>query len=80
MKLLIPGVVKRVYNLQNKQLVKIFSRIFKSNESKMLTNLDQSGDVAATIAEFFENSSNVEPAKKGKLFIIYHIYHATLQT
>ena len=64
-RLLLPGVVKRVYNLQSKQLVKIFSRIFKANESEMLTNLDQSGDVAATIAEFFEHSSNVEPAKKG---------------
>ena len=25
-RLLIPGVVKRVYNMQNKQMVKIFSR------------------------------------------------------
>ena len=25
-KLLIPGVVKRIYNMQNKQLIKIFSR------------------------------------------------------
>ena len=74
----IPGVVKRVYNLQSKQLVKIFSRIFEANESKMLNDLDQSGDVAATISEFFENSSNVEPAKKCMLYN-YIITYTTLQ-
>ena len=67
--------MKRVYNLQSKQLVKIFSRIFEANESKMLNDLDQSGDVAATISEFFENSSNVEPAKKCMLY--NYIYHSS---
>ena len=54
-KLLLPGVVKRIYNLQSKQLIKIFSRIFKAKESEMLTDLEQ-GDVAETIGTKFETS------------------------
>lgn len=67
-KLLLPGVVKRIYNLQSKQLIKIFSRIFKTKESEMLTDLEQ-GDVAETIAKFFEDSNNVTPCKKATLTI-----------
>lgn len=65
-RLLLPGVVKRIYNLQSKQLVKIFSRIFNAKESDMLTDLEQ-GDVAETVAKFFEESDNVEPSKKANL-------------
>ena len=32
LKLLLPGVVKRVYNLNNKQLVKLFSQV-RNNQS-----------------------------------------------
>ena len=66
-RLLLPGVVKRIYNLQNKQLVKIFSRIFNSDESAMLTDLE-AGDVAETISSFFsESNSSIVPAKKATL-------------
>ena len=65
-RLLLPGVIKRIYNLQSKQLVKIFSRIFNAKESEMLTDLEQ-GDVAETISKFFEESNNIEPAKKANL-------------
>ena len=66
-RLLLPGVVKRIYNLQNKQLVKIFSRIFDCNESQMLTDLEE-GDVAETISSFFSQSnSKIVPCEKSKL-------------
>ena len=65
---MIPGVIKRIYNLQSKQLVKIFSRVFHAKESEMLTDLEQ-GDVAETISKFFEDSSNICPAKKAALTI-----------
>jgi hypothetical protein len=45
------------------QLVKIFSRIFRTSEDKMLQHLEQ-GDVAETIAQFFESSTAVQPAPK----------------
>lgn len=32
-KLLLPGVVKRIYNMQNKQLIKIFSRYNNNNDN-----------------------------------------------
>lgn len=66
-RLLLPGVIKRIYNLQSKQLVKVFSRAFGAKESLMLTDLEQ-GDVAETVATFFENScTGVVPAKKASL-------------
>ncbi|XP_045476571.1 DNA ligase 3 [Harmonia axyridis] len=67
-KLLLPGVVKRIYNLQSKQLVKIFSKIFKTNQSKMLEHLEQ-GDIGETIQQFYESSSVVQPVKKSNLTV-----------
>lgn len=40
-KLLLPGVVKSVYNLNDKQIVKLFSRIFKCNQDDMVRDLEQ---------------------------------------
>lgn len=40
-KLLLPGVVKSVYNLNDKQIVKLFSRIFRSNQDEMVRDLEQ---------------------------------------
>ncbi|KAI5751019.1 hypothetical protein M8J77_003452 [Diaphorina citri] len=65
-KLLLPGAVKRIYNLQSKQLVKLFSRLFGTNQDAMLESLEQ-GDVAETVRIFFEQSRKVKPAKKGCL-------------
>jgi len=67
-KLLIPGVVKRVYNMQNKQIVKIFSRIFDTYEEEMLEDLEQ-GDVAQTISTFFIKSRKLEPLKESIISI-----------
>ena len=40
-KLLLPGVVKSVYNLNDKQLAKLFSRIFRANQDDMVRDLEQ---------------------------------------
>ncbi|XP_040563557.1 DNA ligase 3 isoform X1 [Lepeophtheirus salmonis] len=65
-RLLLPGVVKRVYNLQSKTLVKIYSKIFEESEDEMLEDLE-AGDVAGTIATFFEKSESFSPLKKSSL-------------
>uniref|UniRef100_A0A8D8WGN6 DNA ligase n=1 Tax=Cacopsylla melanoneura TaxID=428564 RepID=A0A8D8WGN6_9HEMI len=65
-KLLLPGAVKRIYNLQSKQIVKLFSRLFGTDQDAMLESLEQ-GDVAETIRIFHEQSRKMKPAKKGNL-------------
>ena len=40
-RLMLPGVIKRVYNLQSKQLIKIYSRIFQVDEDEMLEDLEK---------------------------------------
>ncbi len=65
-RLLLPGAVKRIYNLQSKQLVKLFARILKEDEDEMLEDLEQ-GDVAVTIKTFFERSDAVRPCKSSEL-------------
>lgn len=67
-KLLLPGVIKRIYNLQSKQLVKLFSEMFNTNREEMLEHLEQ-GDIGETIQNFFETSNGVKPSKKSKLTI-----------
>ena len=54
-RLLLPGVVKRVYNMQSRQLVKVFARIFSMDEEEMVDDLSE-GDVAETIGKFYEQS------------------------
>nr|XP_018909326.1 PREDICTED: DNA ligase 3 isoform X2 [Bemisia tabaci] len=67
-RLLLPGVgtVKRVYNLQSKQLIKLFSRLFGADQDEMLEDLEQ-GDIAETIKNFFDRSQKLKPAKKSLL-------------
>lgn len=40
-KLLLPGVIKIVYNLNDKQIVKLFSRIFNCSQEEMIRDLEQ---------------------------------------
>lgn len=47
-KLLLPGVVKSVYNLNDKQIVKLFSRIFRSNQEEMVRDLEQVGKASSS--------------------------------
>ncbi|CAN8030804.1 unnamed protein product [Ixodes persulcatus] len=64
-KFLLPMVNKRIYNLQSKQLVKLFSRIFGNGcLEEMVEDLEQ-GDVAETVRIFFEKYGS--PASKSKL-------------
>lgn len=65
-KLLLPGVVKSVYNLNDKQIVKLFSRIFRCNQDEMVRDLEQ-GDVSETVRMFFEESKSFPPAAKSLL-------------
>ena len=66
LKLLLPGVIKAVYNLQDKQIIKCFSVIFDSDLDEMIEDLEQ-GDVAETVALFFDKSNNVKSQKKSTL-------------
>ncbi|CAH2222707.1 DNA ligase 3 isoform X1 [Pelobates cultripes] len=67
-KLLLPGVIKSVYNLNDKQIVKLFSRIFNCNLEEMVRDLEQ-GDVSETVRIFFEKSKTFPPAAKSLLTI-----------
>lgn len=40
-KLLLPGIIKIVYNLNDKQIVKLFSRIFNCSQEEMVRDLEQ---------------------------------------
>ncbi|XP_063390729.1 DNA ligase 3 [Cydia fagiglandana] len=65
-KMLLPQVTKRVYNLKSKQLVKLFSRIFHTDQDDMLTHLEN-GDVADTITHFFSKSKKFQPSTESTL-------------
>lgn len=50
-KMLLPGVIKIVYNLNDKQIVKLFSRIFNCNQEEMVRDLEQvSADSSSLIS------------------------------
>ncbi|XP_073696553.1 DNA ligase 3 [Garra rufa] len=67
-KLLLPGVIKNVYNLNDKQIVKLFSRILNCSQDEMVRDLEQ-GDVSETVRMFFEDSKSFPPAAKSLLTI-----------
>ncbi|XP_042897129.1 DNA ligase 3 [Parasteatoda tepidariorum] len=71
-KMLLPMVEKRVYNLQTKQIIKLFSGIFRCSAEEMMEHFeegDSAGDVAVTISTFFEDSSACPPANKSTLYL-----------
>ncbi|XP_032454032.1 DNA ligase 3 isoform X2 [Nasonia vitripennis] len=65
-RLLLPGAVKRIYNLQSKALIKLFARLLCQDEDAMLEDLEQ-GDVAQTIKTFYEKSITVRPSATSEL-------------
>ncbi|XP_051902853.1 DNA ligase 3-like [Hippocampus zosterae] len=67
-KLLLPGVVKSVYNLNDKQIVKLFSRVFRCSQDDMVRDLEK-GDVSETVRMFFEDSKAFPPSAKSLLTI-----------
>lgn len=66
--LLMPHIDSRVYNLKDKQIVKLFSRIFGLRHDDLLQDL-HAGDVSETIAKFFPKSRNIKPAKDSDLTV-----------
>lgn len=68
-KLLLPGVAgeKRVYNINSKQIVKLFSSIFGLSQEDMQEHLEQSGDVSDTVKSFFKRSKKIRPAERSFL-------------
>ncbi|XP_033245848.1 DNA ligase 3 [Drosophila miranda] len=66
---LIPVANQRVYNLQNKALIKLFSRIFNANQQQMHLDLEQDGDVSETLRKNFADSSKLKPQKQSKLYL-----------
>ncbi|TMW41099.1 hypothetical protein DOY81_013821 [Sarcophaga bullata] len=66
---LIPGDSQRVYNLQNKQMVKLFSRLFNSDPHEMQLDLEQEGDISETLRKFFESSTQFKPQINSTLYL-----------
>ncbi|CAG2221094.1 LIG3 [Mytilus edulis] len=63
LKLLLPGFVKRVYNVKSKQLVKLFSQIFNTSLEEMVEDLNQPQKKSTLslkeVDEYLEDLSNV---------------------
>ncbi|XP_043655709.1 DNA ligase 3 isoform X2 [Drosophila teissieri] len=66
---LIPEANQRVYNLQNKALIKLFSRIFNANQQQMHLDLEQDGDVSETLRKHFAASRKLKPQVQSKLYL-----------
>ncbi|KAF5303428.1 hypothetical protein FQA39_LY09972 [Lamprigera yunnana] len=67
-RLLLPGACKRVYNLQNKQLIKLFGKIFGADPTAMIEHVKQ-GDIGETIQHFFSESKKLPPAPTSTISI-----------
>ncbi|KAM8703106.1 hypothetical protein ACLKA7_005438 [Drosophila subpalustris] len=66
---LIPGAAQRVYNLQNKALIKLFARILQQNQQQMHLDLEQDGDISETLRKHFAASSKLKPQQESKLYL-----------
>eukprot|EP00111_Clytia_hemisphaerica_P017265 TCONS_00051106-protein len=55
-KFLLPGKEKRIYNVKDKQLLKYFSQIFKTDLKSMTEHLEKQGVVSDTVMDFFSKS------------------------
>ncbi|ETN85181.1 DNA ligase [Necator americanus] len=63
-RLLLPGVDQRVYNLKEKQIIKHFASIFDLPVEDLLNEYKNSGDVSKTIRDAMENN-NLSRVTKG---------------
>nr|WCB86881.1 CPPV070 DNA ligase [Cooks petrelpox virus] len=69
-KLLLPGTGKLVYNINDKQLVKLFSKIFCHDADEMYNHVVNIGDVAYVIGSFLKKSkSAVDYATESTLML-----------
>ncbi|XP_041674832.1 LOW QUALITY PROTEIN: DNA ligase 3 [Drosophila eugracilis] len=66
---LIPAANQRVYNLQNKALIKLFSRVFNASQQQMHLDLEQDGDVSETLRKHFAASKKLKPQAQSKLYL-----------
>jgi DNA ligase-3 len=64
----LPSSVNRVFNLNSKQLVKVYSNIFKVDFDDMNEDLNK-GDVSVTIKSYFKRSNGIKPASGSTLSI-----------
>jgi DNA ligase-3 len=65
-KLLLPSISTRVYNVNSKQFIKIFSKLFSVDLEEMSDHLNK-GDVSETCSIFFAKSKKTKPANKSTL-------------
>jgi DNA ligase-3 len=66
-KLLLPNTTTRVYNLNSKQILKLFSKIFNTNLDQMNDHLNNKGDVSETCKHFFHKSIKIKPQTESSL-------------
>ncbi len=66
LKLLLPPANNRVYNLDSKNMVKLFSRVFATDLDEMTDHLNK-GDVSETCRHFFGQSEDPRPLKASQL-------------
>ena len=67
--LLLPNVSNRVYNLNSKQIIKLYSQIFSTDADEMSDHFNQSGDVSKTCRSYFGKSTRIQPARSSELTI-----------
>nr|BDU62120.1 DNA ligase III [Chionoecetes opilio bacilliform virus]GAV93215.1 hypothetical protein SCV_095 [Chionoecetes opilio bacilliform virus] len=67
--MLLPGVRRRVYNLQNKQIIKIFAKIFETGVGVISYGLE-TGELSQTVANIFKDSKIIRPQLESTLTLI----------
>ncbi|XP_060525174.1 DNA ligase 3 [Cylas formicarius] len=71
-RLLLPQSVKRIYNLQSKQLIKLFSKMFLEDQDEMLEHLEQ-GDVSETVSHFYSHSKKWKHSPKDSTITVQNV-------
>ncbi len=67
-KMLLPKIDKTVYNLSDKKIIKIFSRLLECDEEAMKEDLDK-GHLYETVKTFFQKSKTYTPIPKSVITI-----------
>ncbi|AEN03743.1 ATP-dependent DNA ligase [Yokapox virus] len=62
-KLLLPMLDCRMYNINNKQIIKLYSVILDQQYDNMLNDFEEYGYIGDTIKTFFESSVKITPLK-----------------
>lgn len=67
-RLLLPGLDKRTYNMQNKKMVKLWAKIFGLEEDELMDGLEKQ-QVADVFVRGFERSKGTRPKKMSKITV-----------